>query len=678
MKRSTASFSSSPTTQKTKKAKLSPESSEDEMKIATDKVEGGGWTKVEKRKKKKAHKAELKLDTTQPKFMYSNGDILQRQRAIGIEEVRDLALHIIADAPPPNWLRIENAQLIPKVVVILVPGLTPDVLGIPPPPTSALRNPNRPISIPLPPRQDPLNPTPTSVPTSVPFIGSTFSHACPTRAPGDQTKMHSVLSTFFNLPISGAEKKRRLEVKAKVKTSEYGSSDPSEYILTVEQMIENEYPIPSYMADVDNERPPGWVETPEETKLGDQDQNPRPRRKVYGIDCEMCTTEDGKELTRVCMIDYDTQLVVYDQLVIPNKPVVDYLTRWSGITAESLATATTTFAEAQANVLKLLSPVSSHIPKANPFSTKPSVASSSAPLLTPILLGHSLESDLKALKIAHSFCVDTALIYSHPRGRPFKPGLAWLTKKWCGREIQTRGEGGHDPEEDARATMELVRKKVENGHEFGEFKADLEGLFERMGRAVKRSSTSTVSTGTGGEKIRTAVVDHGNPGVMHGNKASTSIGCKDDDEVVKNAVELVGSHDFVFVRLMGLAGVRGWITPRVNVSDSTPALIPAADPPASPTSEAFSSALLATSAHLQTIHSSLPPRTALLIFTGHSDPRKMSELNKRKAGFEAAIRKGVSTDQLSENERWSAADMRELEEAVEVAKRGFLFLGVKA
>lgn len=52
-------------------------------------------------------------------------------------------------------------------------------------------------------------------------------------------------------------------------------------------MIENEYPIPSYLADVDNERPPGWVETPAETKLGDQDRNPTPRRKVYGIDCEM-------------------------------------------------------------------------------------------------------------------------------------------------------------------------------------------------------------------------------------------------------------------------------------------------------------------------------------------------------------------------------------------------------
>ncbi|KAJ4490944.1 ribonuclease H [Lentinula aciculospora] len=677
MKRSTASVPSSPATQKNKKAKLSPNASENEGTISANQGKADvGWTKVEKRKKKKVHKAEVKLDTTQPKFMYSNNDILQRQRAIGVEEVRDLALHIIADAPPPNWLRVENAQMIPKVVVILVPGLTPDVLGIPPPPTSALRNPNLPISIPLPPRRDPSDPTPTGVP----FIGSTFSHACPTRAPGDQTKMHSVLSTFFNLPISGAEKKRRLEAqaKAKVKSSESGLPNPSEYILTIEQMIDNDYPIPSYMADVDNERSPDWVETPQEPKLDGEQGKPMPRRKVFGIDCEMCTTEDGKELTRVCMIDYDTQLVVYDQLVKPKKPVIDYLTRWSGITAEALATATTTFAEAQAHILKLLNPVSPHTPKPNPFSTKPT-PSFSTPQLTPILLGHSLESDLKALKIAHSFCVDTALIYSHPRGRPFKPGLAWLTKKWCGREIQARGEGGHDPEEDARATMELVRKKVENGPEFGEFKADLEGLFERMGRAVKRSSMSIVNAGTGGEKIRTAVIDHGNPSVMHGNKASTSSGCKDDEEVVSKTVELVGSHDFVFVRLMGLANVRGWITPRANPSESISTSIPAAsllaDPP---TPEALSSALLATSNHLQRIHASLPSRTALLIFTGHSDPRKMSELNKRKAAFEAAIWKEVPTDQLSEGERWSGADMRELEEAVEVAKRGLLFLGVKA
>ena len=41
-----------------------------------------------------------------------------------------------------------------------------------------------------------------------------------------------------------------------------------------------------------------------------------------------CLTEDGKELTRVCLIDFLSDLVVYDQLVKPAKPVIDYLTRY--------------------------------------------------------------------------------------------------------------------------------------------------------------------------------------------------------------------------------------------------------------------------------------------------------------------------------------------------------------
>jgi RNA exonuclease 1 len=215
--------------------------------------------------------------------------------------------------------------------------------------------------------------------------------------------------------------------------------------------------------------------------------------------------------------------------------------RWSGINAQTLATATTTFSEAQAHVLKLLSP-----PPLNPFSTsKPT-----PPPPTPILVGHSLESDLKALKICHPFCIDTALLYHHPRGRPLKPGLAWLTKKWCNREIQTRGEGGHDPEEDARACLELLQKKIVEGPTFGEFKTDYESIFERMGRAHKRS-------GGGPGSIRTAVVDRGNPGLMHGNKSSKSVGCEDDEEVVKAILDLTPSHDFVFGRLMNLANLKG-------------------------------------------------------------------------------------------------------------------------
>ena len=42
-----------------------------------------------------------------------------------------------------------------------------------------------------------------------------------------------------------------------------------------------------------------------------------------------CLTEGRKELTRVCIIDYESQagIVVYDTLVKLPKPVIDYLTK---------------------------------------------------------------------------------------------------------------------------------------------------------------------------------------------------------------------------------------------------------------------------------------------------------------------------------------------------------------
>ena len=66
-------------------------------------------------------------------------------------------------------------------------------------------------------------------------------------------------------------------------------------------------------------------------------------------------------------------------------------------------------------------------------------------------------------KLSHPRCIDTALIFHHPRGRPLKPGLAWLTRKWLGRTILDRGPGDHNPEEDARACMDLLKAKIKNG-----------------------------------------------------------------------------------------------------------------------------------------------------------------------------------------------------------------------
>lgn len=55
------------------------------------------------------------------------------------------------------------------------------------------------------------------------------------------------------------------------------------------------------------------------------------------------------------------------------------------------------------------------------------------------------------------------------------------------------------------------------GPGFGEFVNDQETIFERIGR--------------GQDPKTSAVVDHGAPGQWHGAKATTTVACKNDDEV---------------------------------------------------------------------------------------------------------------------------------------------------
>lgn len=138
-------------------------------------------------------------------------------------------------------------------MTIFAPGVLPEHIGVPTTPAPGM-SPYHPITIPLPPSasaspsfSSPLfgstpalkaddqkrvvktlfggtkeiqvassAPFSTSATSDVkgpklPFIARTFSHACPTRAPGDAggARMHSVLSAFFQIPVTAEEKKRR-------------------------------------------------------------------------------------------------------------------------------------------------------------------------------------------------------------------------------------------------------------------------------------------------------------------------------------------------------------------------------------------------------------------------------------------------------------------------------------
>jgi RNA exonuclease 1 len=92
-----------------------------------------------------------------------------------------------------------------------------------------------------------------------------------------------------------------------------------------------------------------------------------------------------------------------------------------------------------------------------------------------------------------------------------------------------------------------------------------------------------------------------------------------------------------------------------------------------PVKEAAAAADL--NSRLSRIYDALPPRTAFVVFSGHSDPRRMAKMNSRKAAFEIALRMGMLP--TSGPTTWTTQDGRDLESEVELAKRGFLFLRIK-
>ncbi|KRZ97557.1 RNA exonuclease 1 -like protein [Trichinella sp. T8] len=165
------------------------------------------------------------------------------------------------------------------------------------------------------------------------------------------------------------------------------------------------------------------------------------KKSVFALDCEMVYTTIGSMLARVTVVDWNLE-TVYERLVKPPGALLDCNTRFSGITEQELAKAEWTLEDVQKDLSEIFSPDS-------------------------ILIGHSLDCDLRALKLIHMKVVDTSVVFPHRRGLPYKRALKSLAMEYLKKIIQ-ENVGGHDSKEDASACMELMKCKNigENGLSF--------------------------------------------------------------------------------------------------------------------------------------------------------------------------------------------------------------------
>lgn len=666
-----------------------------------------GWTVVGKGGKKR------KTDNY-PSLVYA--DLYRRQSSIKIDDLQKLVLYCLANGPSPQWVSVRHHLGVKKAVVLFAPGLergmfdgsvaldTAASSGDDTKPSSEAKSlakeevshivpssiavqrangvPNATIS---PDDYLPVRLAADQLPQPLKPLADRFEHLWPVRAPGDDrfSRVFSPLHAMLNAPATKSQEQKEADkaVKgAKPVSGHNWHNKPTQiirFILSRDELQENDYVLhPAYFStdtqkaaeikrreDAKQTSENGWVDTQishlEGGNVPERETEPESLtagRTILAMDCEMCTVEGGDSaLTRISLVGWDGSTVM-DELVKPDKPIVDYLTRFSGITAEKLDPITTTLADIQKRLLGILTPHT-------------------------VLVGHSLNSDLEALKLTHPFIIDTSTLYQHPRGPPLKSSLKWLAQKYLHREIQkAHGDLGHDSVEDSRACLDLVKMKCEKGPEWGSSWSTGETIFKRLSR-TPRSGSGSVAEGDEGKTG--AIIDHGAPEKNFGQMATFSIGCDTDAEVVEGVKRAVlgdpdgalipgGGVDFTWARMRELEALRRWRNNHRNdliQMDDSQATNGDVEPPP----PELAAKLANTVAHIREVHASLPPCTLLVVYTGTGDPRDLARLQQMQKTFKQEY-KTKKWDQLTV--KWTDTEEQALKEACKKAREGLGFVTI--
>ena len=687
----------------------------EESKEAPDGDTGGTATdKKMKKKQKRVDGEKVKY----PVLTYVEGRL---QSSIRIADLQGLLLYCFGDGIAPQWISVKHSGHVRKIVVLMVPGLEMGMFdGTIPLESHAQEAGHEDVDMKkdagedeeqdpkkgdfirwkqgLPPqdRSHRFNPRSLSretLPEPLKPLADMFPHIWPVKAPGDSkyNKVHSPLQAILLSSLPKSKESGKGPKPAKADKSFVPKRTPiTTFISSMNDLQENDYVLhPVFFTTeqqklanderrkrLGNSTDDGWVDTHvpslEDAKIPDSEieqGSMTAGHDVLAMDCEMCITEGGKsELARISLVRWDGE-VVLDEFVKPERPVIDYLTRFSGITEEILKPVTTTLADIQEKLLFIITP-------------------------RTVLVGHSLNSDLNALKLTHPFIVDTSIIYPHPRGPPLKCSLKWLTQKYLSKEIQ-KGQTGHDSIEDSIAVLELVKQKCEKGERWGTSDSSNESIFRRLARSPRPGKPATSEEGRTG-----AVVDWGNPERGFGAQATAAIGCSDDEGITKGISSVVngdesnpsipgGGVDFTWARMRELESLRGWCNrlPDPNNANESTCLIPPPEETTPTTTKAeltdqapekkktLSSTVSQTVNNISHVYDSLPPCTLFMVYSGTGDPREVSRLQSMHKTFRDEYQSRKPWDELSV--KWTDTEEQALKKACDRAREGCGFMCVK-
>ena len=664
---------------------------------------------------------------------------------IRITDLQALALYALADGIGPSWVAFKHARHTRKVVVLMVPGLeramfdgsmsidegSDSITGLGQEEStvdeSGWRDDGfRAWSVPAKTCKEgnPMELKVQYLPKALQPLVAIFEDVWQVKAPGDSryAKLHSPIQAMLISPLPQSRENKAIKgpkPPAEEKGWQSQRTAIDEFVHTPDDLRDAEYPLHPAVLDGDVEAAlleqerraktgqnaaGGWVDT-RVSKFSDgtvsstaiQQGSITSGRTVYAVDCEMVLTSDDKySLARISIVAWDGTTVL-DELVKPSLPIKNYFTKFSGMTSAILDPVQTSLSEVQSKLLDLFDPQS-------------------------ILLGHSLESDLTAMKLTHPFIIDTSLIYPHPRGPPLRSSLKFLAQKYLRREIQQHDSKGHNSVEDALAVLDLVKLKCEKGPKWGTSEAAGEPIFRRLARNTRRD-VGGIERG-----ITSAMVDYGTPERGYGKEATVHIGCESDEEIVKAVARAAngdsdgkvvpgGGVDFIWGRLRELESFRGWCNnnreytttdklhafrsqqtstpdsaatggePDLSVqsveSDSITGTATKHDlsirsenqswaPP--PTTPTLQSTITSTLSHIRAIYDALPPCTLFMVYTGTGDPREVGRLQKMQQQFRKEF-KVKKWDDLSV--KWTDDEEQALKRAVERAREGMALMCVK-